>query len=1046
MDAGRDDSLFVRWTIYRPVTILVLFVALLVVGIVAYPGIPVQLAPPGISMGAVSIWIPVPDGTPQEVMEQVAKPAEDLLRTIPGVEEIFSRSGATSCHLRVEYDPHVDGDTIAADIRERIDRAKLRWPEGVDRYHLWRGRMDSDMPIYVASVGLDVDEERVDVNDVFENVIQNRLLAIDGVARVTFWGLIDKRVTVSLDNDRVAGHAVPVRQLIQRLASDNLNITGGKIRDGDREYLVRSVGKFGSFDEIRDYPINDRLRITDVAEVGYYRAIKDRLSRVNGLFSHVVVVHKDSLANTIDVCERVGELMNGEIRENLPRWYPGVRRVEIHAFLDQGQVIRISIDSLRENGIWGGLFAMVVLFAFFRHVRLTLLVTLAIPFSLLITVVWIYFRDGTFNIMSLMGMSLGIGMLVDNSIVVVENIVRKREGGLGRIAAAVEGVREVGLAVSLATLTTVVVFLPIMFLGDPRFKAIYQEVGGPLCVSVLASLVVALIFIPQGVIHFFRGRREGVPRERTGDDRTAGMDAASVLRPSRVNRWTQSFLDWCLRHRFEAFVLFALVVGSVWLISGRMKKSDDMGEGSSRVEFRVTLPKNTSLSEANDVFGRLEASLDARRDELGIRSLTSWFDSRDGNLNVFFEPGRRVRREEFFERIKPFLPRIADVRVELEGDVFSREGWGERVRVFVRGGDFRIVSELGDEVQRALLDREMFPEITDVVQAREDERDEVRVTVRRDWAQHHGIDAGSVGSMVSWAIRGAVLPDYETEDRELPFWIRYEDSDKENIDDLRAIPVYREDGVPIRLENLATYARYPGPGSIRRVNGKMTLAYTVEAETENTFELKNRVRRRLARISVPEGFEVTTDPRRGGFAEDLESTIFAMVLAMCLVFFVMGFLFESVLLPFSVVLSIPHAFFGSMWALYLTGVPVDAGAMVGMIMLVGIVVNNAIVLVDTINRRRGEGIARHDAILESARIRFRPVWMTALTTIFGLLPLAIFPQTGEGMDYRSMAVVLVGGLSTSTFFTLFVVPLFYTFFDDLRRVSLELVHRVVAPS
>jgi HAE1 family hydrophobic/amphiphilic exporter-1 len=1028
------ESLFIRWTIHRPVTILMAFVALLVVGVAAYPRIPLQLMPPGISTGGVSIHIPVPDGTPEEVMEEVAKPAEDLLRTIADVREIFSSSSSNRCYLRVEFDPSIDTGVITGDIRERLDRAKLRWPEGVDRYNIWRGRMDADMPVYIVSVGLDTEDSDT-LNDIFENVIQNRLLAIDGVARVSFWGLIDRRATIDLYNDRVAAHAVPLRSLIGRLGGDNVNVTCGRIRDGEREYLVRSIGKFEDFDEIRQYPVSESLRVEDIAEVGWYRTYKDRISRVNGLHSNVVVVHKDSIANTLDVCKRVHEALEGEIKVDLPRWYPGVRQVELHTFLDQGDVIQVSVDSLKESGAYGALFAVAVLYVFFRRVGVTLLVTVSIPFSLLITVVWIYFDAGSFNILSMMGLSLAVGMLVDNSIVVVENIVRWRDQGLSPVDSAVVGVQEVCVAVSLGTLTTVVVFLPMMFIGDPRFRSIYQEVGVPLCVSVLASLVVALVFIPQGVIVLQRLRRRVDGAAPAASSREPPLPRREAL----PIRWTVAIVDRCLRYRFESFVLASAIAASAVLAHRYLAKTDTLSEGSNRVEFRISLPKNLSLRDADRIFGDIERVFEERRQELELRSITSWFDARDGNLNLFFEKGVRVDAEDFFQRAKSYLPRIPDVRIELEGDVFAADRWGDRIRVFVRGNDFAGLQELGDAVRDALLDRQSFPEITDVVQARDEARDEVQVQVRRELAQHYGIDALTVSSNVAWAIRGAMLPDYETPDRELPFWIRYRDSIKENVDDLRAIPVYRPDGGFVRLENVADYAVHPGPGEIRRVNGRMTLAYTVESDTESIEALKARVRRRLDSVAAPEGFEISMNPGRGGFEADMKSTFFALGLAQLLVFFVMGILFESVILPFSVLFSIPYAFFGALWSLLLSGTPLDPGAMVGMIMLVGVVVNNAIVLVDAINRLRG-GLARREAILEACRIRFRPIWMTALTTIFGLVPLVVLPQAGEGMDYKSMAIVLMGGLATSTFFTLFVVPLFYTLMDDLRGLVLAQLH------
>ncbi len=1045
-----EMSPLLRWTLYRPVTVLVVFVAFLVVGVMAYPRIRLELMPNGITTGSVSVWIPVPDATPQEVMEEITKPCEDRLRTIPGVRAIYSGSRATNCFLRIEYDPEVNINTMVADIRERIDRAKPQWPEGVDRYNLWRGQMDADMPIYIVAVGMEVEQDArgddaIDVDEIFENVIQNRLLAVDGVARVEFWGLLEKRVTIDLSNDAVSAYNLPVRELISRITSENRNITGGKIRDGDREYLVRSVGKFKSFDDIRQYPIDERLHIGDVGKVGYDYAWQNYYSTVNGRPSKVVVVKKDSMANTLEVCRRV-EAVIADLEANLPRQIPGLLGMQRFTFLNQGEIIEVSMGSLRHSGAWGGLFAMLVLLVFFRRFRITLLVTLSIPFSLLITVVWIYSRGGTFNILSIMGMSLGIGMLVDNSIVVVENILRKREGGAAPLAAAAAGLREVGLAVTLATLTTVVVFVPVMFMGDPRFKTIFREVGGPLCISVLASLLVALVFVPQGVVRLF-----GSSKESAGDGEGRGLVTGRVLgAPMRVaaalERFTAATQVLVLRNRRISSLFFLAILGTTFFVWSRVPFNFDMAEGHGRVRLQIRLPKNLTGREAAALVDRIEKvfydSADpAVQERHRVRSVTSWFDTRGGGMNLFFEPGVRIKEEDFFNSVRDELPVLPGVTVQLRSDMFDTEDTRKRIRVYVRGPDLETLDEMGRLVRDTLADRKVFPELFDVRRMRDDTREEVRVTVDREVARHYGVDAQSVSNTVAWSLRGAMLPDYETESRELPFWIRMQNADKESLHELDAIQVFRTDGSPVRLSNLASYRVHPGPGDIRRMDGKMTQAFTADADTEEFFELKKRVGDVMKRIPTPEGFEITMNPRPPGYAGDFTPMVYAGVLAICMVFFVMGILFESFILPFSVLLSIPFAFFGSAWTLYLTGIPLDPVGTIGLVMLVGIVVNNAIVLVDTINRQCQTGLDRHAAILEASRIRFRPIWMTALTTIFGLVPLVLLPQKGEGIDYKCMAVVIVAGLATSTFFTLFVVPLVYSLLDDLRRLGLTLVQR-----
>lgn len=1048
-------SPLLRWTVYRPVTVFVVFVAILVVGVMAFPRIPLQLMPSGLSQGVVGIRIQVPGGTPRENMEAIVKPAEELLRTIPGVQKLYSNTQSDRCYLSVRFDPSLDHGVFTAEVRDRLDRAKLKWPEGVDRYRIWRSGVEEDIPMFIAGIGVQYDRDQTDLTTVFDEVIGNHLRAIDGVARVRFWGLVEKRVTIDLDKNKVHAHDVNVRELVERLSRDNLNVTGGKTQEGDRDLLVRSVGKFESFEEIENYPVRPGLTVGDIAEVGYYRSLRNYWSRVNGEPSRFMLVYKDSLANARDVCRRIEETIE-RLKKELPRQNANIHSMEVFTFLNQGEIIELSIRSLGRSGAWGGVFAVIVLLIFFRKLRLTFLVTLSIPFSLLIAITWIYFADGTFNILSLMGLSLGIGMLVDNSIVVVENILRKREQGDDAVDAAVEGLRDIGLAIALATLTTVAVFLPLMFLANQSTRVMHTEIGVPVCVSVLASLIVALVFVPQGAILLLRAKkRRKAPRRwrvlRVVWHRWTNrprryfdfFERVMLSLGARLNFWTQRVLGLCLAHRFEAFMVFGAILATSFWAWKKVPVTSDMESGQARIEYQVTLPKNRTFREANELFEQVEQVFDQRREELKIETITSWFNVQEGEFRLYFEPGVRIKAEDFFNEHKAILPKIPGVTIRISGDMFTAEDWGERLRVFVRGADLDTMYKIGEKVESELSNKGLFPELEDFRIQEDSARDEVRVTAAREIAQHYGINSQSIGRMVSWALRGAVLPDYQTEDRELPLWIRYDDADKEGIEELDSVPVYRPDGEPVRLENLAKLSVGSGPESIRRLNGKMTLGFVADIKSKDAHYVKQRVRRHLARMDIPEGFEVLLRLPGREAVDDVKEGTMALVLAMLLVFFIMGLLFESFVLPFSVVLSLPHAFFGSLWALYLFGVSLDPVGIVGLVMLVGIVVNNAIVLVDTINRRRSlGGLSRTDAILAAAKLRFRPIWMTAMTTVFGLLPLAAFRQIGEGIDYKSMSIVLIGGLTTSTFFTLFVVPLFYTILDDLRRVVWTLVFGV----
>jgi HAE1 family hydrophobic/amphiphilic exporter-1 len=494
-----------------------------------------------------------------------------------------------------------------------------------------------------------------------------------------------------------------------------------------------------------------------------------------------------------------------------------------------------------------------------------------------------------------------------------------------------------------------------------------------------------------------------------------------------------------LRHRLETLMLgggLALLV--VFAYRG-IPKRDTQAEGPRRLEMHLRLPQNFTLREANDAFARVEKVVLDRKEELRVRSVTSWFSSDGGEINIFLEEGERVEEDAFFARLRPLLPRLPGVTYRLGFEDFAREDGGKRLRVFIRGNDLRRLAEIGASVRSELENRERFPELQEVDEWSEEEEEEIRVDVLRRVAQEYGIDTGTVSRMVAWALRGAPLPDFNLADRELPFWIAYAGGPKENIEEINAVRVFDRDGRAFRLENLIERpAVLPGMGEIHRVNGKMTIGFSAsidqgEAGEAGAQAVRARVEERLKRLALPEGFEISMRAELGGFDMDFKNAALAATMSFLLVFFVMGLLFESFILPLSVLCSIPFAFCGSIILLWALSVSLDMVGMIGMVMLLGIVVNNAIVLVDYVNRVRREGLDRDLALIQAVEVRFRPIWMTALTTVFGLLPLMVLPQRGEGVDYQPLAVVLVGGLTVSTFFTLVYVPVLYTLLDDLRE-------------
>ncbi len=1024
-DGGGRTPAWVRASLHRPITVLMLLVSLAVVGFLAYRSIPLQLVPAGIVEQSISVRIPVPDSTPTEVMEEVAEPAEELIRTIAGVTTIVSTSSSDSCSIRVGYSASADSDSIYADVRDRMERLLPSLPEGADRYFIFRFNIETDLPIIQMAVtyGDDV----VDSDALLENVIRPRLEGIDGIARVEVRGLVVKQVAVELDPQLVEAYALDIRELIDRLRGDNVISPGGIVDEGGRRFLLRLSTRFADFDEIRNYRISDSLTLGDVATVGYDLGLQNFLVRVNGLRCKTLVISKESEANTLDTCANVlAEL------EKLPN-DPRLASFGYFPYFNQGKVIEDSIDNLKNSCAWGGLLAIVVLYLFLRRVKITLLVAAAIPLSLLIAVVVIFFTNGTFNVLSLTGLTLGIGMLIDNAIVISENIFRFRSRGESPRRAAELGVREVGLAVTLATLTTVAVFLPIIFLGgNSNIRVMLAELGLPVCYSVLASLVVAMVFVPLSTTYL----RDTDVAHQPGSDGGAG----------RLHGTYRRILSWTLRHRFAAVVLSLLVLATTQFPIAQLEEKGLNQPKTRSGSLRIECPPQSSLAETDAVMERIREAFEPIRDELHVENLVTWFDRTGGMFMFFMKPEGTTTRASFMEKVKPYVPEIPGVEIQLSDE--NESGGAEKETwIRARGRDPRILMELLSQTARRLRQE---PGVLEILTPEDSSRAEVRVDLQRDRAQRFGVDPSMAANLIAWALRGAPLTDYQDDDAELPFWIRYQGSDMESLGELHRVSVFSSTGESVSLGNLARFGVDKGVPSIRRRGGRVESAMrVVTAAGVSQKKLQIRSHQIFRELDVPDGYELILEESGREMEESLRDLASASMFGLILIFLIMGVLFESFVLPICVIVSIPFLGVGSYWAMYLSGEAMGEVAYIGFVILLGVVVNNAIVLTDTINRFRARpgNSSRGAAILDAGVARLRPILMTACTTVVGLSPLVVLPNPGEGLDYRPLAIIVMGGLTASTFFTLVVVPLVYTLLDDLRSTmsrGLNVMRRPIA--
>ncbi|MBL8861284.1 MAG: efflux RND transporter permease subunit [Planctomycetes bacterium] len=1135
-----------RALLRRPVFLFVLYACVFVIGGLALREIPLQMMPDGFSNPGLQVFVSNVGAGAAENEEQVTQPIEEELRTLPGLEGVQSSTRQDSVFLWLEFRADQDMDLAKAEVRDRVERARPKLPASVDEIGIWSWNQGS-MPIAFVAILHEGDSPRTDF--LLEEVVQRRIEAVDGIGKVEVWGNLADSLRILLDEDRVIAAGLDLGALIRRLMADNFAEPLGEVDDGGRRILLRSDMRFRSPEEVEDYPIGRGLRLSDVGRVAMVKSVRQQLSRIDGRYSYFAIVEKDSRANAVDASRKLREALAGlEHARELEG------RFRFLILFDQGQFIENSLSSLTQTAVTGGLLSILILFLFLGRARLTLLVALSIPFSTLIALAFGYFTGGTFNILTMMGITLALGMLVDNSIVVIENITRKQAQGLDIEAACAEGAGEVGLAVLLSTLTTVVVFAPLVFLGEnPQFRLLMGEIGKPLGVALLASLLAALVFLPvqarralgprlgwvercaaraapitalparglalavglarlagraalaalaralvlglrvvtplrhvlataflalgawraSGAWPALAAARAAAPQEfqpggvfgpamLVGLPVLAGLAGALaclLLLPRwrrRVSPWTSrggpavpsgsslvdflvaanhALVSWSLRNRLAATGAAALCFASIAVPWTRMEVAA-FGEDqeASRINFWVELEENFTLAQAEEELIRYEDAVNARRADWGFARVLTRFNQAGGRLSLFWDapPPRshmlRVRRE-----LRDALPRCAGHQLRFT----DGEGPGSTDKTVVT---FRLVGPDSEDLEvlgaEAVAILEGVPGLSDLRSPLSAAPPQVQISFDSDVAQQLGVTAQQALQNVSWALRGMQLPRYQEPGREVPFIIEYEAAEAAGLGTLRDLSVYTRES-PIPLASFADLEFGRGQRTIERTDGRAS--FTIQAKVASPAlqtELSRAGRRALEALELPRGYEIADDSLASvRVDQELSGIRGALLLSVVLVFLLMGILFESYVLPVSVLFTIPFAFAGSVWTLWLTGTAMDSVGWIGIIVLVGVVVNNGIVLVARITQLRAAGSQRAAAVVDACAQRVRPILMTALTSVMGLVPMALSEPRGETIDYRALATCVAGGLAASTFFTLWVVPLAYTLIDDLSETA-----------
>jgi len=1052
----------------RRVTILMFTIGIMLFGAVSLSRLKLNLLP-DLSYPTLTIRTEYDGAAPAEVENLVSKPIEEILGAVKNVSQVRSISRTGQSDVTLEFSWGTNMDYASMDVREKLDALFL--PLEVQRPVILRFDPTLD-PVMRFALYTESNEDPVQalkyLRRFADEQVKKDLEAALGVASVKISGGLEEEIQVLIDQRRLARLGIRAEQVVTTLRSENINLSGGRLEEGTQQYLVRTLNEFQSVEEIRDLVIAQRegkpLYVRDVADVVQGYKERDAISRLNGREAVEVAVYKEGDANTVAVADAVTFRLN-QLKKMLPA------ELKLEKVYDQSTFIRQAVDEVTNAGIIGGILAVIVLFIFLRDLKSTIIIGVSIPVSVIATFNLMYGYDITLNIMSLGGIALGIGMLVDNSIVVLENISRHRALGKSVVDAARDGASEVGKAVIASTLTTVAVFFPLVFVEGIAGQ-LFRDQALTVTFSLLASLLVAITLIPmlssisksEGSIMplelppsktrvggWFRNARlfvfytapQFVVRMVKGLIRIIGKVLALILNPflkafeagymALENRYPK-LIDWALGHRFivlaTAITLFLLSLMMIPRLGIELIPALSQGEYS--VELR--LPPGTPLEQTDDVIRRVQeaAVADERiRTSFAVAGSGNRMDANPenggenwGEVSVSMRPGSLESDEAAtMDVLRQTLQTIPGLQYKFDRPALFT--FRTPIEIEVTGFDLEQLKQTAESIASIMRNDDRY---ADVKSSMEQGYPEIQVVFDREKVSALGLQLGQVASAMVTNIRGDVATRYSWRDRKIDVLVRSQESDRSSVEEIKRYMIQTSDGRSIPIDAIASIETAIGPSEIRRSSQQRVAVVSANLAYGDLGEAISNIEAQMDRVPMPEGVYA----RMAGQSQEMDSAfsslLAALALAVFLVYLVMASQFESLIHPFVILFTIPMAVIGAIWALWLSGSTVSVVVFIGLILLAGIVVNNAIVLIDLINQLRARGMEKFEAIREAGRSRLRPILMTTMTTVLGLLPLSL--GIGEGAEIRApMGITVIGGLVVSTLLTLVVIPVMYAILD-----------------
>jgi HAE1 family hydrophobic/amphiphilic exporter-1 len=1017
-------------SIRRPVATAMTFLAIIVVGSVSFYYLPVDLLPE-IEYPRVTVYTNYPNVGPEEVESIITDPVANAVSSVPNVERMTSQSEEGESRVNLEFAQGTDLNAAANDVRAALDRVRDELPVEAEPPGIWKFDPNSQE---IVSIAVESSRDMESLTRLLERNLGKQFEQIPGVGTLNIRGGIYRQIRVNINRDRLKSYNLSAAQVQQAIAQSNVALPGGNVKEGLNDLYVRTQGEYESLDEIRRTVVaragETPIRVEDVAEVVDGYEDLNRIAELNGIPVLRLQIQKQSGANTVTVADN--------IRSEVKRVNETRSDVQLTVVSDQSDFIRKSINNVQNSAIWGSLLAILVLYLFLRNGSTTFIIALSIPISIIATFALLFFNDLTLNQMTFGGLALGVGLIVDNAIVVLENIIRQREeNGRSLKEAASIGTREVAGAIVASTLTTSVIFLPLVF-ARTTTAALFQSLALVVVFALVCSLLVALTLVPMMASRFLTV--DAGEQTSDQDDSKSWFQRAFARLENRYSR----LIERLLSRRWWVFGTTALLlVGSLalWpMISIELAPQTD----ANQIDVDLEMAQGTNIAVVMEYLDELERNVKPILPEEDMENFAKQVQPWGAEVEIRLKSAseRSVNTFALADSIRSqILGTVpgADIQVDAQSGlwilrrVFSTGGGNEALQVELRGYDLDRARSISERIQSRL---EGVEGVASARTGRREGRPEQNIRFLRDKISSLGLSTQEVAAAVQTNVGGSQAASYRSGGEQFPITVRLRPEDRLSVQDLDNVSVQTPNGESVPLSTLVDTDRGRGPTEIRRINGQRVTYISATLNSDAVLgEVVERARDNLADLTLPEGFSITFG---GEYREQQKAQtdfLIAIIMALILIYMVMAGQFERFLDPLVVMFSVPLVLIGVLPTLVLTGTTVNIQSVMGLVMLIGIVVNNAIVLVDYINlMRREHEMDLLPAVAEAGRLRLRPILMTTLTTVLGLVPLAL--GLGAGAEIQAaLARVVIGGLLASTLVTLVLIPAAY--------VSLELAAQSV---